>query len=446
MNWENNWVIDDTISPQIGGQGEVSKVRRKSDGIKGALKVLHAQYVNNSERRKRMVREVLALERLTGRGIPTVFEHNMDYSSEKSVPLFLVSKWIEGKNLQNVVNGHPQKLDYALKLTRDLAEIVKYCHGSGVLHRDIKPNNIILEAESNELYLVDFGLAYSDAEDNVLITAVRQELGNRFLRLPELGSGFEKKDPRADLTFVVGILFFLLSGRAPNNLIDSEGRPPHKRDEDIFPKHLIRDKRWRRVRSIFDVGFSINSNFRFQDFSIFIHKLDEVITFNTVKADITPTYLDELDQLEALRTSIDASIDAVENSLIKSLNNLATAIKALCQKHGIGVVHPSAKMIKPGREAKILWKVCHANSDEPYVYVNLLATLEGENRSNVSIRLATSKSERTLKEEKVFYRGPSADIDRLNEEIEAKAGDIFGLGISLLRIKIKLQNQPNEAT
>lgn len=438
MKWKTKWVLDESTSPQTGGQGHVRRVRRKSDGVLGALKILHQNHSKNSERRQRMVREVSSLEQLAGSGIPKVLDHNIEDASNKSVEMYLVMEWIDGNTLQNIAGGKPQKIDYSLNIVRRLAEIVIRCHSNGILHRDIKPNNIIIDNESS-IYLVDFGLSYFNDPDDELSTIGRQELGNRFLRLPELGAGQSKRDPRSDITFIVGILFFLLTGMAPNSLIDEENRPPHKKPSFFVPTNTKKDHRWKRVLSIFDVGFVVPIDFRFQDASKLIKYIDEAISYSPENETSQPSYLTELDELEALRKSIDATIDEVEQSLIDSLNLLTTSIKSLCLLHNFQPVHPSSKIIKPGKEAKVLWKVCRSDSTEPYVFVGLYALLEGENRSMVSIRLQTESHEKVVPTKEVFYNGPSADLRRLKEEVNKNAEKIFALAIRLLRTKIEKQ-------
>jgi serine/threonine-protein kinase len=78
--------------------------------------------------------------------------------------------------------------------------------------------------------LVDFGLGYKDGLTAGFQTEHGQEIGNRFLRLPELSSGSPlKQDVRTDLTFLGGLLFYMLTGSAPSALFDAEGKMPHQR-------------------------------------------------------------------------------------------------------------------------------------------------------------------------------------------------------------------------
>jgi eukaryotic-like serine/threonine-protein kinase len=83
----------------------------------------------------------------------------------------------------------------------------------------------------SDLVLVDFGMSYHE-EASALVTPAWEEVGNRFLRLPELASESSlKRDPGSDVTFCGGILFLLLTGSRPGQLIDHDNCMPHQRAE-----------------------------------------------------------------------------------------------------------------------------------------------------------------------------------------------------------------------
>ncbi len=384
-----------------------------------------------------MAREVEVLAHLQVAGVPAILDHNMDSVEEIDTPLFFVSEWIDGPTLQAKVGGRPVPMEEAARIVRELTRIVGECHKMDIIHRDIKPDNMICESGTEKIYLVDFGLVHAPSLPNQYKTGTRQELGNRFFRIPDLGAGEDRRDPRTDITFVVGILFFLLTGRAPNHLHDSNGKPPHRRAELAFPKHILEDVRWRRIRSIFDVGFAAPVSHRFQDVSNLAEEIDEAMSYGASQREQQPAFEEELDLLVEARQRIDAAIDGVEQSLIELVNLLATNIAALCNHNGIKPVHAQAKMIRPGREAKMLWKVAQSNSSEPYVFLGLYAKLEGENSGEISIRLQTEPHEHVVSGTHVLHHGMAADTDRVREEIVAHASEAFAFAIRLLRNKIE---------
>ena len=128
---------------------------------------------------------------------------------------YYISQWIEGQTLSNYVSQKKNiSIDLAIDICRKLCTILISCHSEGVYHRDIKPDNIII-TDKEDVFLIDFGISH-DEKDN-FNTQIGQELGNRFLKLPEVAKGVgNKADPRTDVTFVVGIVFFLLYRSIPN--------------------------------------------------------------------------------------------------------------------------------------------------------------------------------------------------------------------------------------
>ena len=123
--------------------------------------------------------------------------------------------------------------------------------------------------------LLDFGLNFHKLEEIDFHTPDWQEVGNRFLRLPELSAGsLSKQDPRSDVSFVVGILFYLLTGEHPDLLINEQGQLPHQRpnNHDLLKKSAA-DK-YQRLASVFDTGFAYNIEERFSNASCLISRLE----------------------------------------------------------------------------------------------------------------------------------------------------------------------------
>lgn len=170
------------------------------------IKILREQ--TNPERRARMFREAAALSTYQHTRIPQLIESNAQKHMDNSFKLYLVTDFIEGINLSRLMNNPLSLLD-AGRITDELADAVEYLQIHSAVHRDIKPENVILRGNKNDAVLVDFGMTFNLTEPPVLETGDWQEVGNRFLRLPEL-SAFStlKRDFRTDLAFLTGILFF----------------------------------------------------------------------------------------------------------------------------------------------------------------------------------------------------------------------------------------------
>ncbi len=265
MEWEQRWTRINNRESARGGQGTIDLVANKITGENGALKRLHERFMYSRERRGRMAREVIALKTASGTGVPRVLDENTS-AWETREELFVVLEYISGDTLQKYVSDRPQSLDTALDLTEKLVEIVCRTHASQVIHRDIKPDNIILKDNNvRDPVLVDFGLAWLEHEDNGFQSRVNQEIGNRFLRLPEHAADQDSHhDLRSDLTQIVGVLLYLLSGVYPRLLVDANGRRPDEVSRNNILPETLGDVRWPSVQSIFIMGFQQNIDTRFQ--------------------------------------------------------------------------------------------------------------------------------------------------------------------------------------
>jgi len=153
----------------------------------------------------------------------------------------------------------------AVQVFTQLCDVVEYCHARGGLHRDIKPDNVILRDGRVDAVLVDFGLTFNSGDESHFSTGDWEELGNRFLRLPELSSfGLAKRDARSDVAFLTGILFFCLFGKVPAVLEDEAGRLPHQRDGIDLAGVCPDNRRVQILAAIFDRGFRPRIMERFQ--------------------------------------------------------------------------------------------------------------------------------------------------------------------------------------
>lgn len=211
-----------------GGQGHADIVV-PADGTPGTfvLKTLREPLSKSS--RGRMFREAAALATLEHPGIVTLVEHNTGDWKDHRTELYLVLEYIEGPTLGDYIRDHTRmSLDDALAMTSALLDSVEACHDAGLGHRDIKDNNILLRGgDPRRPVLIDFGLTFSVVEDDSL-TGTDEQLGNRFLLLPDLKVG-GKRDLRSDVTLAAACLFYAATGMKPVVLRDGQNLPPHER-------------------------------------------------------------------------------------------------------------------------------------------------------------------------------------------------------------------------
>ncbi|MYK12435.1 MAG: protein kinase, partial [Acidobacteriia bacterium] len=262
--WSDRWSVEENLHG--GGQGSAYRVRRKTDKQLAFLKAIKAK--RDPERRRRFFREAATYDTVRANGLPHLIESNANFHDKPGYVPYVATSFIEGPTLQEWRDAQQTvALPVAISTTQALLKTLRMCHVEDVLHRDIKPDNIIMkEGDPLQPILLDFGLSFHALQPAELETEDRQELGNRFLRLPELSAGSSRKrDPRSDLSFAAGICFFMLTGRFPYVLQDAEGRLPHQRSEVLEVLHDTAGSSSTRLLSFFDRGFAPQIADRFFD-------------------------------------------------------------------------------------------------------------------------------------------------------------------------------------
>lgn len=251
-----------------GGQGTVYKVAEQNTSeAEYALKFLHKQ--KDSERRKRMHYEVQNVSRLDSIHLMRIVESNADRYGDETVKLYYIADFIEGISLEKYVESHDTDFDTALNFFVELLNVLYYCHSNNIIHRDIKPDNIMLpNGELMSFVLIDFGLSFN-REEQEGITETNQQLGNRFILLPELvsGSSEQKRMPQSDITQATAVFLYLLTGCIPNSLFDGEGKQPHLRQrcQGILRSKVLERNAWDNINCILSKCFANNVEERYSD-------------------------------------------------------------------------------------------------------------------------------------------------------------------------------------
>jgi serine/threonine protein kinase len=274
--WRDRWVVIENLPG--GGQGEAFRASRKVDGRIAFLKVIKGK--SDPERRARFSREANAYDTFRVDGVPTLIESNAQRHRDAEVEPYIATEFIEGPTLRQWREKLTRvDLAVAVGTTRSLLRTLHGCHAAGCVHRDIKPDNIILtNADPDRAALLDFGLNFHDTSGISFQTEHGQEIGNRFLRLPELSAGsLLKQDPRSDLSFAAGILFYMLTGTHPDLLQDAEGRLPHQRRQSAAILNDLAGVRYARVASLFDSAFAPRIADRFTSANAMLANIDRMM-------------------------------------------------------------------------------------------------------------------------------------------------------------------------
>jgi len=189
-----------------GGMGAVYLARDRELGREVALKLIAPHLLAEPGFLDRFRREVQLSSIVTHPNVLRVYD-----LGEADGVKFLTMQFVEGEALDAVLTGGRLPLDRALALFRQICEGLAAAHDKGVLHRDLKPQNVMLDA-AGQAYLTDFGLATSDAVASMTQTGA--VIGTPHYMSPEQVKG-EHVDARSDI-FSLGVVFYeLLTGVRP---------------------------------------------------------------------------------------------------------------------------------------------------------------------------------------------------------------------------------------
>ena len=224
-----------------GAQGVVFRARQKSLNRTVALKVISLGQWASKAHLKRFRREAEAAASLDHPGIVPIYE-----VGERDGSCYFSMKFVEGGQLDEVIRRTPMSIRQAAELIANVARTVHYAHEHGILHRDIKPGNILLDAKG-EPHLTDFGLARL-VESESTVTRTMEVLGTPSYMAPEQAVGNNAAISSVTDVYGLGaVLYQLLTGQPPfaggttyetiKLLLDTEPRQPRllnpKIDRDL---------------------------------------------------------------------------------------------------------------------------------------------------------------------------------------------------------------------
>jgi len=202
-----------------GGMGVVYKARQKSLDRVVALKILAPEKENAPQFAERFSREAKTLAKLNHPNIVTVHDFG-----ETNGMFYLVMEFVDGVNLRQMMRDRRLLPEEALAIVPPVCQALQYAHDQGIVHRDIKPDNLLLDKQGR-VKIADFGIAKILGRSAPGAGETREVLGTPRYMAPEQVQQPQRVDHRADIYSLGIVLYEMLTGELPATKL----QPPSKK-------------------------------------------------------------------------------------------------------------------------------------------------------------------------------------------------------------------------
>ena len=206
------------LGPLIG-RGGMSDVHLATDaklGRRVAVKLLKSALASDPVFRTRFRHEAQAAARMAHPTIVRVFDAGeeivRDLDGGETIVPFIVMEHVEGRLLKDIISDGPLAIAEAARITEGILTALEYSHRAGVVHRDIKPGNVMVTS-SGQVKVMDFGIARAISDSAATVAQTSSILGTAQYFSPEQARG-ETVDARTDLYATGVVLFEMLTGRS----------------------------------------------------------------------------------------------------------------------------------------------------------------------------------------------------------------------------------------
>lgn len=274
-----------------GGMSIVYKAEDTQEGRLVALKVLKEEFVREPKSRRRFLNESRAIAMLSHENIVDVLDVNFEGDVQ-----YIVMEYLEGPTLKEYMVEHGALDVYdALHIVEQILSALKHAHERGVVHRDIKPQNIILVDGNETVKVMDFGIAH--VQNYSTITISDKAIGTVHYISPEQAKG-RPADERSDIYSTGVILYEMLTGKLPFDAdsavsvalmqVQQKAVPPSQIVPDIPPavEHIVMKAMRKNVEARYQ-----NAGEMLEDIEKFRENPDVILETTPPKAD--PNYVAE---------------------------------------------------------------------------------------------------------------------------------------------------------
>ncbi len=195
----------------VGGMGEVYLARHQTLGVARAIKVIRAD-LQDANARERFTREAQVLARLQHNCVVQIIE----FGALPNGWPFLAMEYIEGPDLDELVESGPLPIPSALVVLEQMALALQHAHANNVIHRDLKPSNVLVRSgDVRQIKIIDFGLARILDGVGARLTGNGQMIGSPIFMAPEQAEGVRDVTSAVDVYALAGIAYLLISGQPP---------------------------------------------------------------------------------------------------------------------------------------------------------------------------------------------------------------------------------------
>ncbi len=235
---------------ELLGRGGMAEVRKGTDvrlGRTVAIKRLRTDLASDATFQARFRREAQSAASLNHPSIVSVYDTGEEMSTDGSnvAQPYIVMEYVAGRTLRDILReGRKILPERALEITSGVLAALDYSHRAGIIHRDIKPGNVML-TPSGDVKVMDFGIARAVSDASSTMTQTAAVVGTAQYLSPEQARG-ENVDSRSDVYSTGCLLYELLTGRPPfvgdspvsvaYQHVREQAQPPSSLDEDLTPE------------------------------------------------------------------------------------------------------------------------------------------------------------------------------------------------------------------
>ena len=192
-----------------GGMADVYIAEDSRLHRKVAVKILRSDLARDPAFIARFKKEALAAGGLTNAGIVAVYDSGEDHGES-----YIVMELVNGRTLRELLQGHESiPVKEAVDIVVEILEALDYSHSKGIIHRDIKPGNIMI-TKTGQVKVMDFGIARALDDIGATMTNTWNVVGTAQYLSPEQATG-EAADARSDIYSLGCLMYELLAGRPP---------------------------------------------------------------------------------------------------------------------------------------------------------------------------------------------------------------------------------------